>query len=364
MYRHTRLLALGLVSAFFLAACEEETVPVTPQVRAIKTFTVTDVAEGQRLKFPGKVEAADTSSLSFAVAGSVVSVSVGAGDRVSKGQVLATLDKEPFEDDVNAANAELQKARAGLKEKEQDLQRKAALFSKGWVARAALEQAQSAMEAARSDVGYVTAKFNKANRSLEDTVLRAPFDGIIGERSIDPFIEVAPGQPSLILNAEGALDVAISVPEKNLARIHIGMPATVNVTPLGQEILSGRVTEIGAEGGAGNVFPVRVSLDQFPAVIRSGMTAEVFLTVARQDGPAGFLIPISAIAPGDDRSKGYVYVYQADNSTVRRMPIKPHGARDNLIAVSGVKAGDQLASAGVTFLHDGQKVKLMSWPLR
>lgn len=361
-----RLLPKLLLSLFViltLSACEEEEQIVAPQIRAIKTFIVTDVAEGQVLKFPGAVEAADVSSLSFPVAGTVVSIEVKAGERIIKGQVLAMLDKAPFELDVNGAEAELQKARSLANEKLQEFERKEELFGKGWVARVDLEQAQAAMETARSDVGYSTSKLNLAKRSVADTIMHAPFDGVIGERSINSFVEIAAGEQVLVLNAEGALNVAINVPENTVARLHIGMPATIKLSSLGTAMLTGRVTEISAEGGAGNIFAVQVSLDSFPMELRSGMTAEVMLSVIRQQGTTGFLIPISAISPGDEQSKGYVYVYQSETTTVMRIPINPVGAADNLIAVTGLEAGDQIASAGVTFLRDGQKVKLMSWPL-
>ena len=364
MKRDISATLLGLLSIFLLAACEEEQAVIAPHMRAIKTFTVTDVAKGQVLRFPGKVEAADSSSLSFANSGTVAAVQVRAGDRVKKGQTLASLDTKSQELDVQAAEAELEKARSIFKEKEQDYRRKNELFGKGWVARAALEQAQAAMETARSDVGFATAKLNIEGRTLEDAHLRAPFDGLISERRIDPFVEVTAGQRALVLNAGGALDVAFTVPEKTISRLYVGMPATVDLTSLKDTALSGRVIEMGAKADTGNLFPIRISLERFPPTVRAGMTAEVTLTVVREDQPKGYLIPISAIAPGDEQAKGYVFVFHPDSSTVRRMPIEPLGARDNLIAVSGVEADDQIASAGVTFLNDKQKVKLMSWPLR
>ena len=77
------------------------------------------------------------SALSFQVAGNVQEVRVNLGDTVTKGQVLAVLDKKPYELDLDAANAELGKAKADLEEKRVEYLRQKKLYAKKWVAKAA-----------------------------------------------------------------------------------------------------------------------------------------------------------------------------------------------------------------------------------
>jgi multidrug efflux pump subunit AcrA (membrane-fusion protein) len=91
------------------------------------------------------------------------------------------------------------------------------------------------------------------------------------------------------------------------------------------------------------------------------MSAQVSLLLSQEDVESGYLIPISALAPGDEKAKGYVFVFDPDTSSVKRTPVKtPTGVVDNNVAVKeGVKPGDIIAVAGVSFLEDGQKVKLM-----
>ena len=88
--------AIALIAALALAGCEEELPEIAPQVRAIKTYTVTEVASGQTRKFPGQVYATDSSTLSFHVSGNVKEMRVNEGDRVAKDQVLAVVDKQPY----------------------------------------------------------------------------------------------------------------------------------------------------------------------------------------------------------------------------------------------------------------------------
>ena len=91
------------------------------------------------------------------------------------------------------------------------------------------------------------------------------------------------------------------------------------------------------------------------------MTAEVEFTMAKDRESAGYLVPLSAIAPGPGEDAGYVFVYDAAASVVRRTPVRGRPGRDDMVEITdGVNAGDVVAVAGVTFLRDGQKVKLMT----
>jgi len=134
---------------FLLVGCEDEeaSAPVE-RIRAVKTYVVSEPAGSDTRRYSGTLVASDTSALSFPVTGTVKSVDAEQGERVSVGQVLATLDLTPFQLDRDAALAELRSAEAELSEKQADLNRQRTLFQKGWVAKAALDQAVSAAEGA------------------------------------------------------------------------------------------------------------------------------------------------------------------------------------------------------------------------
>jgi multidrug efflux pump subunit AcrA (membrane-fusion protein) len=111
------------------------------------------------------------------------------------------------------------------------------------------------------------------------------------------------------------------------------------------------VSEVSSAAGTASTFPVKVAIKDAGGQIRPGMSAEVGLLLSREDEESGYLIPVSALAPGDEK----------ESSTVKKTPVRsPAGIQDNYVAVKeGVKPGDIIAVAGVSFLEDGQKVKLM-----
>jgi RND family efflux transporter MFP subunit len=359
----TRGLAVGagLVAAVFLSGCEEEQPKVTERIRAIKTITVVEIASGQLRKYSGIVVAADSSALSFQVGGNVSKVNVKLGAKVNKGQVLAELDAKPYQLDVRAAEAELGKSRAQQAQAKQELDRQTTLYKKGWVAKAAYDRAVRSNESAVNQVDYAISKLNLAKRNLNLTKLTAPFDGVISERQVDPFVEVSAGQKLFQIEAKGALEVRMEIPETVISRIAVGMPVKVRFPTEKDAIGEGRITEVGSTASEANAFPVKATLLAAPEAIRSGMTAETSVVLASDQVDTAYLIPISAVAPSDDPEKrGSVFVYDEQAGTVTRRLIKTAGISENMVQVSeGVQAGDVIAVAGVSFLRDGQRVKLL-----
>ena len=144
---------------------------------------------------------------------------VDIGDRVRKGQLLAVLDKEPYRLDVDAAQAELVTAEAKVVNTKEEYDRQERVYSQGAGAKSKLEQAKYNLDAARSQVNYQIAKLNIAKRNLGKTMLTSPYDGYIAWRSVDPHEEVKVGQKVFAIDAKGALEVGLAVPETTINQI-------------------------------------------------------------------------------------------------------------------------------------------------
>jgi multidrug efflux pump subunit AcrA (membrane-fusion protein) len=158
------------------------------------------------------------------------------------------------------------------------------------------------------------------------------------------------------------------MPETLIARIDRGASARATFPSMttradGERVaVEAIVTEIGSRAGTGNAFPVRADLVESPPGIRPGMTAELTFELPRVEaddlGIDGFLVPFAAVRVELDEQFS-VFVFDEASSTVHRKPIRTGGIRDNDIAVlSGLEEGDIIATAGVSFLRDGQTVRL------
>ena len=367
--RHV-IAAAGVMLACWLGCGEQEAPPELPP-RAIMWERVADTAAGERRVISGIVTAVDDTKLAFEVGGIVESVEVNLGDRVEKEDVLARLDPEPFELTVRDAEATLADALAKRESSTADYERTQALFKANVASRQELERDKARADSRKSQVEAAEARLNLAQRDLRRSVLLAPFSGSISVREIDPAMKVGSGQIVIEMDSrESGLRVEVQMPETLVARVRQGKEVDVRFPSIGHEgadaddrSYAAVVTEVGTRAGAGNSFPVRADLSQPPEGLRPGMTAEVAFAFARASGDIvsteGYLLPIaSALIEGEDEVS--VFVFDPGTSTVSKRKIRAGGVRDNDIAVlEGLEAGEIVATAGVTFLRDGQEVKLL-----
>jgi RND family efflux transporter MFP subunit len=324
------------------------------------------VVEEQRV-ISGILVAADDSRLGFEVGGTVQSVEVDAGASVLRDQVLAVLDPEPFELAVRDAEAVLAKQKALHEDARADNVRATALFEQDVISEAERDRAKARFESTESHVDAAGARLELAKRDLRKSVLKAPFDGSISVRSIDPAMELGPGAIAFEVDSgEGGMQAQVQVPESMIPHVQGGETVHVTLSALGDQVFEAVVAEVGTRSNAGNSFTVKADLLQQHREFRSGMTAEVRFSYARFVGDVptvdGFMIPLSAVLPEGERGFS-VFVFDADSSTVHQQSVTTAGVRDNDIVVrSGLSERDIIAIAGVSFLRDGQSVTLMKNP--
>jgi RND family efflux transporter MFP subunit len=342
-----------------LTACKEK-IEIAEVIRPIKTITVSEQAVEQIRKFSGQVAAVDSSGLSFQVGGQVASVEVDIGDRVEKQQVLAVLDPEPYQLEVDATEAELAKARDNVTKTKAEYVRQKQIFEQGAGAPRFVEVAEFQYKAAESAVNYQVAKLDLARRNLRKTKLLSPYDGVIAWRSVQPNEEVKTGQKILEINATGKMEMQLAVPETTVDRIHIDDPATVTFPSLPGESANGRISYIGGAAVKANAFPVKVALMGASENVKPGITAEANLILKDENRKPGYLVPIQALLPSPEPNRGYAFVYDPQTSTVKKTPVRSRGMADKKVIIEeGLAAGDIISVAGVSFLADGMQVKLM-----
>jgi RND family efflux transporter MFP subunit len=354
-----------------LLGCRDDAPPPELPLRAIQWERVSGSTEGETRVISGIVTAISDTRLAFEVAGTVQTVEVSLGDEVEAGQVLARLDPEPLELAVRDAEATLSEATALQKNARTEFERASALFEANVASRQELDRATTLRDSRDSQVEAARARLNLARRDLRRSVLEAPFRGAISVREVDPAMSVAAGQTVFEMDSEeSGLRVEVQMPETLVARVRqgdeveVGFPARGDVRfEIGDQSFPAIVSEVGTRAGVGNAFPVRVDLVETPPGLRPGMTAEVTFSIplgaGQVAGLQGFLIPIAAaLAEPDNRFSAFVY--DRDTSTVTKRSIRTGGVADNHIAVlEGLEEGDIIATAGVTFLRDGQQVTLL-----
>jgi RND family efflux transporter MFP subunit len=372
---------LVMLLIFSLSACkddEAENADLGEPVRGLKTVLIQDVKHALVRRFPSVLQPASVSSLSFEVAGKLKEMKLGVGQHVKKGDVIAELDPTTLALNVENSRAALELAIANAKNAADNLLRQEQLLVKGAVTKVTVDNARTEALTTTALVTQSEKALASAEEDLTKSVLRAPYDGIINSLEVDSFGTVGAAALIATMYATDAFEVSFSVNYEVVNQLTVGKQAKVRLADSPGVVLDAVVSELGSRADTVSSFPVVVTLTQSDATIKAGMAVEVSLEFPVAQGQ-GYTLPISvSIKEGQfenqdtknnqgengTRSSGpthlRLYVYDPSTSTVNARTVLVNGISENsLLVVEGLKAGERVASAGVSFLRDGQKVKLL-----
>jgi len=348
--------------AALAAACQEPPAEVAEIIRPVRYAEVLPAGAVAQRIFSGVTKAALDADLSFKVSGNVTTINVVVGDQVDKGQRVAQLDPTDYEVTMRESEAGLQRARAELRNAEANFNRTRELYENRNVSKSDLDTARAASESANALVAAARQQLEAARLQLSYSKLTSPEACTIASRYVEPNQNISAGQPVVRVNCGECPEVVVDVPGAWIGAIRQGAPATVEVAALGGRGFDAVVSEVGitAERGA-SAYPVTLSINENCADIRSGMAAEVQMSVPG-NGPEGILIPF--IAVGEDREGNYVFVLEAAGEgryTARRraVTIETTPNVEGVPVLDGVEVGELIATAGVRRLVDGQVVTLL-----
>lgn len=351
---------IALLSVIALAACSSHEDGPAQSPRTVLVHTVAMAPEAA-VRFSGRLRATERSDLSFEVSGPIASIRVDLGDRVTEGEVLAQLDERPFLLDLEARRADLQSAIATRDEARTDFQRHERLLGSGAVSRAQYDRVQARARSAQSRVEALAAAVDRAEETLEDTRMRAPYDGEIAARLAEPSELAMPGRPVLrLVGSSAPLEAVVLVPSSLRQALSTGARASV-IPPGESRSRIGSVVEMGSEATPSGLFPVTVRLNAAsrssePAQLRPGESADVHFD---SGASTPLVIPLTAYVPLADR-QGRVLVLEESEGLARLQArsVELGALRSAFVEVrSGLEAGDRIVERGVEFLDAGDAVR-------
>jgi len=182
--------------------------------------------EKDKLTLYGNVDIRDV-MLSFRVSGRIARMHFEEGDSVKKGVVIATLDKDTFQNDLALAKAELLQAEAAGKNAEQVYLRRSKLIKTGAVSKALYDEAVSNRNQAKALIAIAKARIKRAKIALSDTEILAPVDGIILTRVLEKGAIVQSGQAVYSLALDRPIWIRTYIDEPSLGYIYNGKKATI-----------------------------------------------------------------------------------------------------------------------------------------
>ena len=364
MIRQLSRFAISAVLVVGLQGCGDKKEEATEQpVRGLRAYKVAAKAESRVRRFPSVLQPADVSSLSFEIGGQLKAVTLTVGQKVQLGDVLAEIDPRSLQSQVDQASAGVQQAQAQLDNAEADFQRKEELLKRGVATQAVFDQSRATLLTSRAQLDQARRQLELANHNLDRSRLLAPFAGTIARVEVKSFAQVAAGQPIATLYSDDRFEMSFLAPSPTFQSLKVGQLVDVKIADKPDLALKGEIKELGSKAEQVSAFPVVVRLDNSAPGLNAGMSVEVTIEEPLIGGGSGFLVPLGVLVPDGGKvlqTTGTVFRYDEGSSTVRKLTITVGGVRDNrLVVTEGIAAGDILASAGVSYLSDGQKVKLL-----
>ena len=353
------LLMLTLMAAALLAACGEPPQP-KEDIRPVRTLTVGATPTQASHTYAGEVRARYESTLGFRVPGKLTRRHVDVGMPVKAGQLLAELDPKDLLLSQSAAQAQVAAARAQAEVAELDYRRVKDLLAKGFISKAEYDRQETQLKATKAQAEAVVAQAAVQANQTGYARLVADVDGVVIAVLAEAGQVVAAGQPVLQIARDGAVEVASAIPEDRVATLKVGMPITVSLWSQGTKSYPGRIRELSsAADPLARTYAVRVAVDEPPAEMKLRMTASVSIPLSGlQDR-----IHLPAPAMVTDGAKAGVWVVEPKGSTVQFRPVEFAGVEGNEVLVAaGLAPGDVVVTAGASFLHAGQKVRLLRAP--
>ena len=331
-----------------------ESIDSTSREKTVETLTLTSEPFSVSQEVTGKALALREGYLSLPVSGLIKKIYVSLGDRVKKGQVLLRLDRRGYQLGVAQAQAALDGANAATDQLATEINRMDQLLAEGAAPSAAKDDLLAKDKGAKAQTRAATAALEQAQKALKDSVLRAPYDGVISQLLKEEG-EQAPAMPPTMLMKlvdTSKLDVQVFVPEDASRFVKVGDEADVTVDSAdivtrGKAVFVSNVIQPGAR-----TFEVRYRIDNPDDRIKAGSFARVRL--AEEQLANAVLIPVSSVSR-DKNDAPYVYV--ADGGKAKRVSVvlgPPKGAR--VLIRNGLAAGQKLIVSEIASIKDGQAI--------
>ena len=390
------LTAAALAAAIFSAACSAErtsaAAPPEPAPVAVRAANVQSQTIDRFLRVTGSLAADEKADVAAETGGRVIETPVERGTRVTAGTVLVRIsateaDASLREAEANAAQLEARlglapgqefdalkvpdvlNAKASLDWAEADFGRIKALLDQKVVSQAEYDQRLTQVQAARQQyqtaqngaqqsyrsLQAARARVDLARKSAADTVVRAPFPGIVAERLVSAGDYVSRGVKVATIVRIDPVRVELTVPEQYLSQVSTGQAVRLSVDAYPGEVFTARVRFVSpalkADQRALTVEAVAANPD---GRLKPGLFATALL---QQPSPApALLVPADAIETVAGTSR--VYAITADLKVEERIVTTGEKVGDRIEIASGVKAGERVAANPRGKLVDGTRVQI------
>lgn len=383
-----RAICIASTVAVIFVGCHRKDAASERQPIAVRTVAAQVTHETDDIRYSGIVAPDTQVDLAFRVVGYVQQIGAAGGrelqegDFVPAGFVLAKLRPTEYETRVGyaqsvaadaaasltALQAQLSEAEAALAQAAGDFERAQVLFSERALAKDGFDAADARLKTAtarrdamaaqipaqRARIEGAAAQQKEASLALSDTVLTAPFPGVVIAKRIARGSLVAAGTPAFVIADTRTAKVSFGVPDLALSSFKPGGILAVSAEAIPDREFRGRISAVSpAADPVSRVFAVEVAIPNAAQQLKIGMIATVIVKSHREPVRAPS-IPLAAVVKSPN---GYG-VYTVENNRARLRPVTLGEVKGNAVVITaGLNPGQQVVATGGLQLADGEEVK-------
>ena len=332
-----------------------QTAAVVPSIELATSdvFTARTQTLNLGIAVSGALKASESAIVKARVAGELQELSVREGDRVQAGQVIARIEPIEYQARVRQAQQQADAAKAQVDIAQRQFDNNQALVNQGFISQTALLTSQASLNGAKATHAAALSALDLANKSLADATLRSPLSGVVAQRLAQPGERVAIEARLVEVINLSQLELEAALTAEDASLVRVGMTAQLQVDGVDAPI-SAKVLRINPSAQTGSRSILVYLGIQGREGLRQGQFAQGTLGTQSLQVMA---VPVDSVRT--DKPQPYVQVVQ-DGKVVHitvRTDVRSEGARQTLVAVTGVTEGAQVLSGSVGAVREGVVVK-------
>ena len=341
------------------AAPEAEAAEAEPvmQVNRLEHAELAPQRLERLVKVTGALSPSVRADLSSQAGGKVEAVNVRPGDAVSKSDLLVQVDTENLTLQLRQVRATAEATRTNLAQSESQLERTEELSRRGIAASSAVEQARSGVDALKANLAALESQVAVAEIALANATVRAPFDGVVASRSVEPGQIIGAGSPLMTIVDLGVMEMVGNAAIGTGPVIAAGQSVDIAVDGLPDRNFVGVVDRINPVATSGTrTIPIYIRLDNADGLLRGGMFATGQIVVdSLKDALA---VPIEAVR---EDAEGKYLLQIVDGRLVRTgVELGATWNAGRLVHIAaGLDAGDVVVTAPLAELDAGDLIEIV-----
>jgi len=358
------LLLLALITAGCAAEGEDESAAAGNGTEAarrsvrVETLVLEPTSFEDVIQITGAVASPNDATLSAQSAGTL-EYRAPLGQRVARSAVIARLDQGIVNAALQQAEAQVENAQAQLEWDEYNYMRQERLHQDSIISALEFQTAQTQRNRARAALRQAHALQAQAQEQLENTILRAPFNGTVEAHFAEEGEQLSPGTPVIRLVDTRQMKVTVGVPERYAGDIEVGTPVRLGFQAYRGSPQEGRVRFAGsAIDPEHRTFPIEIQIDNPDGLLKPEMIAQVYVTRQMEEGV--IVVPQSAVLRDENGIGVYVVTREGDTATAHRRAVTLGSSyAGRALVEEGLQANDEIIVLGQSGVVEGDNLNII-----